>query len=113
MQENVIDPNLAAIKQRVQNVRDAIRRGEPMIDLEAMGGVQFTQQQIGLCGVVADEQGRIWRYQGDRMILTFSPSWLHLGDDQPRQPVRWDGTPTTLDEMDAEMGYDRRRYDGK
>lgn len=76
-----IDPNLEAIKQREQNVRDAIRRGEPTIDLEAMGGMQFTQQQLRLRGVVADEWGRIWRCDGRKMTMIFSPKWFRLGDD--------------------------------
>lgn len=84
MPESVVDPNLAAIKQREQNVKDAIRRGEPSIDLEAMRGMQFTQQQLGLRDVIADEWGRLWRTDRTRLTLIFSPSWFRLGGDVQR-----------------------------
>lgn len=82
MQGSAVDPNLIAIKQREQTVKDAIRRGEPMIDLQALGGIQFTDQQLGLRGLVGDEWGRIWRADRGRLVMVFSPKWMRLQEDR-------------------------------
>lgn len=102
------DPILAEIKRREQNVKDAIRRGEPIVDTFSFGA-----DQLRLRPVVADEWGRLWRVDGTRIVLVFSPVWFRIRDQERRQPQTWRGEPTTLEDMDALMGADVRRYEGK
>lgn len=61
---------LATIKRREQNVRDAIRRGEPTVDAGP-----FAQSQLGLQSVVADQWGRLWRCDGTDLVMVYSPEW--------------------------------------
>jgi hypothetical protein len=69
-----MERDLAAIKARVQNVRDAIRRGEPMVAADG----SFNADQLGLRPILADEWGRLWRSDCDRLVLIFSPAWFRL-----------------------------------
>lgn len=63
------DPNLAAIKQREQSVKDAIRRGEREVETGSFGA-----SQLGLSFAVCDEWGRIWRADGTKLVLVYSPT---------------------------------------
>jgi hypothetical protein len=58
------DPNMAAIKGREAAVRDAIRRGEPMVEAGP-----FNVAQLGLYPVYGDRQGRLWRNEGGVLVL--------------------------------------------
>lgn len=60
--------DLAAIKDRERNARDAIRRGEPTVRIGPLGS-----SQLGLRAIVADEWGRIWRVDGERLTLLVGP----------------------------------------
>lgn len=71
-----IDPNLVAIKEREKKIQEAISSGEPLIDLDLMGGMQFTIQQMQLRSLYGDDKGRIWRLHNGRLHLTFDPRWL-------------------------------------
>lgn len=60
--------DLAAIKAREENVRSAIRRGEPSVDTGPFG-----MDQLGLHAVVADRWGRMWRVDGTALTLISGP----------------------------------------
>lgn len=66
------DADLAAIKAREDAVRDAIRRGEPSVDLSG-GRLAMTRQQLGLRDVVADRWGRMWRVDAEALTLISGP----------------------------------------
>lgn len=60
--------DLAAIKAREENVKDAIRRGEPSVDTGP-----FTAYQLDLHAVMADRWGRMWRVDGTKLTLISGP----------------------------------------
>lgn len=49
-----------------QNVRDAIRRGEPTVETG-----HFRTSDLDLCSVVADRWGRLWRIDDGKLTLIF------------------------------------------
>lgn len=59
---------LAAIKARLQLAREAIARGDAVVECGA-----FATGQLGLSVAVCDRAGRIWRVEGPRMVLIYSP----------------------------------------
>jgi len=64
-----VDPNLVAIKQREQNAKDAIRRGEREVDVGSFGA-----GQLGLTFAMCDAYGRIWRDAGGgKIVLVYAP----------------------------------------
>lgn len=56
--------DLAAVKAREAAVRDAIRRGDAVVDCGPFG-----MSQLGLSLVVGDENGRLWRCDGTMLVL--------------------------------------------
>lgn len=60
--------DLAAIKARLAAAREAIARGDA--DVECWS---FAVGQLGLSVAVCDKAGRIWRVDGTRLVLVYSP----------------------------------------
>lgn len=58
--------DIAAIKDRVQVVRDAIAVPVDKVDIG-----QFTMGQLGLHPVVVDRLGRLWRHEPGRLVLIY------------------------------------------
>ena len=67
MTENRDTTELA--KAREQSTRDAIRQGDTEVPLVG----RFTFQQLRLEPVVADEWGRLWRVENDRLVRVYTP----------------------------------------
>lgn len=59
---------LAAIKAKLGQAREAIARGDAMVDCGS-----FVLGQLGLSMAVCDKAGRIWRVDGTRLVLVYSP----------------------------------------
>lgn len=55
------DADIAAVKARVQDIRDRIYIGVP--EVVALG---YPPAQLGLRPVYCDEWGRLWRDDGDK-----------------------------------------------
>lgn len=59
--------DLAAIKARLAAAREAIVRGDAVVDCGA-----FATGQLGLSVAVCDKAGRIWRADGTKLVLVYS-----------------------------------------
>jgi hypothetical protein len=55
---------MAKIKAREAAARAAIERGDASVEIG-----QFRLEQLGLSFAVADSSGRLWRMDGDRLVL--------------------------------------------
>ena len=72
--------DLAAIKARLDEAKAAIDRGEPSINIG-----QFNMAQLGLSVPVIDKKGRLWRFEGQKLILVHEPA-ARLWDGQYSAP---------------------------
>lgn len=58
---------LAAIKAKLALAREAIARGDAVVDCGS-----FATGQLGLSVAVCDRAGRIWRVDGTKLVLIYS-----------------------------------------
>lgn len=70
MQDDRVARDMAAIKARESEVRQAIARGDTVVDAGPFG-----MSQLGLLPVIADEWGRLWIVHGSKLerVLTAAP----------------------------------------
>lgn len=92
MVENRAERDLAAIKGREAAVREALARGDAVVEAGPFG-----MAQLGLLPVVADAAGGLWICSGTTLVR-YPPAW---------EPRTVDGHSTTLGAMDQAMGYKR------
>lgn len=59
---------LAAIKAKLALAREAIARGDAVVDCGS-----FATGQLGLSVAVCDKAGRIWRVDGTNLVLVYEP----------------------------------------
>lgn len=61
--------DLEKIKARERSTRAAIEQGD--VEVPIVG--QFTMAQLGLRMVMADDWGRLWRNDGDKLTRIYKP----------------------------------------